>query len=60
MIIENIKKWIIKQGNISRKTGGLAEKEQSVKRKTQVAMAILDRRKESITVSIERRKQIHA
>ena len=51
------KKWWKKQEAIVRKTGGLAEKEASIQRKLDVAMSILNRRKEDVPVSFERRKE---
>lgn len=45
-----------KKKDMARRTPGLAEKEAAMKRKLDVAMSILDRRKEALPVDIDRRK----
>lgn len=56
-MIKRVKKWFQDQNNITRKTAGLAEKEASMKRKLEVAMAILNRRERDVPVEFERRRQ---
>lgn len=59
-MIKQIRNWIRKHEAITRKTAGLSEKDAAVQRKWEVAISILDERKEDIPVEIDRRKRIHA
>lgn len=56
-MIKRMKKWWKKQKDITKKTAGLAEKEASTRRKYEVAMSILEKRKIDIPVETERRKR---
>lgn len=56
-MIKRIKRWFKDQNAITRKTGGLAEKEAATQRKWEVAMAILNRREKDVPVEFERRKR---
>ena len=55
-------KWLREKANIAAKTAGLEEKQESTKRKIEVAMSILDRRQElerrheNIPILFDRRK----
>lgn len=55
----SLKKWFQKQNNTMRKTAGLEEKRQATSRKMQVAMTILDRRKEQAPIRQERRQELY-
>ena len=57
-MIKRIKKWWKEDREITRKTGGLAEKQESMKRKLDVAMSILteERRERNIPVEVDRRR----
>ncbi len=50
-------KWWREDRARTKKVAGLAEKEESTKRKIEVAMSILDQRKISLPVEIDRRKR---
>ncbi len=58
-MIKGMKKWLDKQRNVIQKKAGLAEKEASIQRKLDVAMAILqDNRKEDLPVKHDRRLNV--
>lgn len=49
--------WFRRQRNITKKVAGLAEKAESTKIKLQVAMNILEKRKEDRRVDVDRRRK---